>query len=244
MRLTRLLQSSAVAVMLAACSQAHVQSSQSYFGPPVPRPNHIVVSYYSITPDEVKLDQAVGARLMRVADDQPPGALELQAAQETQAALAEGIVARLQKYGLPAELPTGGGDVGKGTMLVQGQIVGINQGNRTRRMLIGLGAGKSSISADTQVYYATDRSAPPRFMMSFEGQADSGHLPGAVETLGAGAAAQSVGRSAALTGATHAGAETHRSTDTAEANKLADGIALRVAQFAVDQGWIPRAMIE
>ena len=111
-------------------------------------------------------------------------------------------------------------------------------------MLIGLGAGKSSVSADTQIYYATNRGAPPRFMMSFEGQADSGHLPGAVETMGAGAAAQSVGRSAVLTGATHAGAETHRSTDTAEANKLADGIALRVAQFAVDQGWIPRAMIE
>jgi hypothetical protein len=110
--------------------------------------------------------------------------------------------------------------------------------------LIGLGAGKSSISADTQIYYATDRNAPPRFMMSFTGQADSGHLPGAAETLGAGAAAQSVGRSEVLTGATHAGAETRRSTDTAEADKLADGIALRVAQFAVDQGWIPRAMIE
>jgi hypothetical protein len=239
----RLLQSLAVALMLAACSQAHVQTSQTYFGPPVPRPNHIVVSYYSIAPDEVKLDQGVGARLMRVSENQPLGALELKAAQDTQAALADGIVERLRKYGLPAEL-SAGGDVGDGTMLVQGQIVGINQGNRTRRMLIGLGAGKSSISADTQIYYATDRNAPPRFMMSFTGQADSGHLPGAAETLGAGAAAQSVGRSEVLTGATHAGAETRRSTDTAEADKLADGIALRVAQFAVDQGWIPRAMIE
>jgi hypothetical protein len=239
----RLLHSLAVAVMLGACSQAHVQTSQSYFGPPVLRPNHIVVSYYSIAPDEVKLDQGVGARLMRVSEDQPPGALELKAAQDTQAALAEGIVERLRKYGLPAEL-SAGGDVGDGTILVQGQIVGINQGNRTRRVLIGLGAGKSSVSADTQIYYATDRSAPPRFMMSFTGQADSGHLPGAAETLGAGAAAQSIGRSEVITGATHAGAETRRSTDTAEANKLADGIALRVAQFAVDQGWIPRAKIE
>jgi Domain of unknown function (DUF4410) len=118
----------------------------------MPRPNHIVVSYYSIAPEEVKLDQGVGARrLVRVSEDQPLAALELKAAQDTQAALAEGIVERLQKYGLPAELPTGG-DVGEGTMLVQGQIVGINQGNRTRRVLIGLGAGKSSVSADTQIY--------------------------------------------------------------------------------------------
>jgi hypothetical protein len=238
-----LLQSLSVAAMLGACSQAHVQTGQAYFGPPLPRPTHIVVSYYSIAPDEVKLDQGVGARLMRVSGDQPPGALELKAAQDAQAALAERIVVRLQKYGLPAELSTGG-NVGAGTMLVQGQIVGINQGNRTRRMLIGLGAGKSSVSAETQIYYATDRSAPPHFMMSFTGQADSGHPPGAVETLGAGAAAQSVGRSEVLTGAAHGGSEARRSTSVAEANALADGIALRVAQFAVDQGWIPRTMIE
>ena len=100
MRVMRVLQAFAVAVLLGACSQAHVQSSQSYFGPPVPRPNHIVVSYYSIAPDEVKLDQGVGARLMRVSEDQPLGALELKAAQDTQAALAEEIVERLQRYGL------------------------------------------------------------------------------------------------------------------------------------------------
>ena len=140
-RVTRVLQALAVAVMLGACSQAHVQTSQSYFGAPVPRPNHIVVSYYSIASDEVKLDQGVGARLMRVSEDQSLGALELKAAQDTQAALAEGIVERLQRYGLPAEL-SAGGDVGDGTMLVQGQIVGTNQGNRTRRMLIGLGQEK------------------------------------------------------------------------------------------------------
>jgi hypothetical protein len=202
-----LLQSLAIALLLGACSQAHVQTSQSYFGPPVPRPNHIVVSYYSIASDEVKLDQGVGARLMRVSENQPLGALELKAAQDTRAALAEGIVERLQKYGLPAE-PSAGDDMGDGTMLVQGQIVGTNQGNRTRRMLIGLGAGKSSVSADTQIYYATGRSAPPRFIMSFTGEADSGHLPGAAETLGAGVAAQSIGRSEVITGATHAGAET------------------------------------
>jgi Domain of unknown function (DUF4410) len=239
----KLLQTLSVAVMLGACSQAHVRTGESYFGPPLARPAHIVVSYYSIAADEVKLDQGVAARLMRVSEDQPLGALELKAAQEAQAALADRIVVRLQKYGLPAELSTGG-DVSAGTVLVQGQIVGINQGNRTRRMLIGLGAGKSTVSADTQIYYATDRSVPPRFMMSFTGQADSGHMPGAVETLGAGAAAQSVGRSEALTGAAHGGSEARHSTDAAEASTLADGIALRVAQFAVDQGWIPRAMIE
>jgi hypothetical protein len=239
MRIMRTLLSLAVTVVLGACSHAHVQTVESYLGPPVPRPDHVLVAYFSISPEQVRLDQGVGARVIRAANDQPLSGLELRAAQDTQAALAERLVERLRKYGLPAEL--GGAGTGN-DMLVQGQIVSIDQGNRTRRVLIGLGAGKSSISADTQVYYATPI-APPRFIMAFDGKADSGRMPGAAETMGAGAAAQRIGTSAVLTGATHAGGETRHATDTAEAGELADAIALRIGQFAVAQGWIPQTAL-
>jgi hypothetical protein len=76
-------------------------------------------------------------------------------------------------------------------------------------------------------------------VMAFEGQADSGRMPGAAETMGAGAAAQRAATSASLTGATHAGAEARHTGDTAEAAELANEIASRVGQLAVDQGWIP-----
>jgi hypothetical protein len=208
----------------------------------MPRPDHIYVAYFSITPEQVRLDQGIGARITRAADDQPLEAQELQAAQATQAALAEQLVDRLRKYGLPAEIaptePMGGND-----LLVQGQIVGIDQGNRTRRILIGLGAGKSTVSADAQVYRLTAM-APPRFVSAFEGKADSGHMPGAAETMGAGAAAQRIGTSAALTGAAHAGMETRRTSDTAEAGGIADEIALRVGQLAVAQQWIPPSALQ
>jgi hypothetical protein len=236
----RIMLSLAITALFAACSHAHVQTAESYLGPPVPRPDHVLVSYFSISPEQVRLDQGVGARVIRVADDQPLGVLELRAAQDTQTALAERLVERLRKYGLPAQL--GGAGMGN-NMLIQGQIVSIDQGNRTRRVLIGLGAGKSSVSADTQIYYATP-TTPPRFMMAFDGKADSGRMPGAAETMGAGAAAQRIGTSTVLTGATHAGAETRHSSDTAEAGELADAIALRIGQFAVAQGWIPPAALK
>jgi hypothetical protein len=227
---------------LGACSHARVQTTESYLGPQMPRPDRIYVTYFSITPDQVRLDQGVGARISRAVDDQPLGADELKAAQDTQAALAERIVDKLQGYGLPAQIatsPVGGAN----DLMVQGQIVSIDQGNRTRRILIGLGAGKSSIGADTQLYRLT-QTAPPRFVTAFEGQADSGHMPGAAETMGAGAAAQRIGTSAALTGATHAGAETRRTSDTAEAGSLADEIASRIGQLAVAQGWIPQTALK
>jgi hypothetical protein len=230
-----------LAAMLAGCSHARVQTAEAYFGPPVTRPGHIFVSYFTITPDHVRLDQGVGARITRAVGDEPMSAQEMQAARDTQAVLAERLVERLRKYGLPAEITIDNGG-GREGMLLQGQILSIDQGNRTRRLLIGLGSGKSSISADAQLY-ALSVAGPPRFMTAFEGQADSGNAPGAAETMGAGAAAERVGSSAALTGATHAGAETRRTTDTAEATQLADAIALRVGQFGVTQGWIEQAAL-
>jgi hypothetical protein len=238
---TRLLRLALISV-LSACSHARVQATQSYLGPPIPRPNHVYVAYFSITPEQVRLDQGIGARITRAASDQALSARELKAAQDTQAALAEHLVDRLRKYGLPAEIPTNTPGSAN-DLLVQGQIVGVDQGNRTRRILIGLGAGKSSISADAQLYYLTE-TAPPRFVTAFEGQADSGRMPGAAETMGAGAAAERIGTSAALTGATHGGAEMRHTSDTAEAGNLANEIALRVGQLAVAQGWILQTALQ
>jgi hypothetical protein len=240
MNMTRRLVGIAMAAMLAACSHAKVQTSESYFGPPLPRPDRVLVSYFSITPDQVRLDQGIGARVARAVGDQPLSAAELRAAQETQAALADHIIARLRKYGLPAQLAVQGGS---NDLLIEGQIVSIDQGNRTRRILIGLGAGKSSIGADAQIYHIIAGTAP-RFVMAVEGQADSGRMPGAAETMGAGAAAQRIGTSTALTGATHAAGETRRASDTAEAGELADEIAIKVGQLAVTQGWIPQSALQ
>jgi hypothetical protein len=227
--------------VLAACNQARVQTVQSYVGPPVPRPDHVLVSYFSVTPEQVRLDQGVAARVSRVRGDQPPDSYEMQAALATQAALARQLVERLAHYGLPAQLATDPPPPGT-SLLVQGQIVGIDQGNRTRRVLIGLGAGKSTVSADTQLFFVSGRE-PPRFLNAFQGEADSGRAPGAAETMGAGAVGDRLATSTVLTGATHAGAETRRTTDTSEAGRLAGGLAKQIGQFAATQGWIPAAAV-
>jgi hypothetical protein len=228
--------------VLAACSQAHVKTTESYSGPALARPDRVLVSYFSISPEQVRLDQGIGARIMRAVDDAPLSSEEFQAAQATQAALANRLVERLRKYGLPAEIATPGSSPGN-SLLVEGQIVAIDQGNRTRRVLIGLGAGKSSVSADAQLFYAAGTS-PPRLLGGFEGQADSGRAPGAAETAGAGAAADRLATSAALSGAMHGSAEVRRASDTAEAGKLADGLARQIGEFAVSQGWIPPAALQ
>jgi hypothetical protein len=233
---------SAIAVLaLAACNRAQVQTQEAYMGPPRARPDRILVGYFAISPEQVRLDQGIGARIVRTAEDQTLTAVEMRAAQVTQLALADRLVDDLRKYGLPAEHAVSAEAPGT-NLAVLGQIVAIDQGNRTRRILIGLGAGKSSVSADMQLYYQVP-GLPPRFMTAFQGEADSGRMPGAAETTGAGAVAGSLERSAAVSGAMHATSESRRASDTREASRLADGLARKIGEFAVSMGWIPPAAL-
>ena len=108
----------------------------------------------------------------------------MQAAQATQAALAETLISRLASYGLPVERLPVEATPPPNTLLVQGQIGAVIEGNRSRRTLTGLDAGQSSIAANAQLYSITDPSQP-QFVQSFSGTADSGRKPGAAETMGA-----------------------------------------------------------
>jgi hypothetical protein len=233
----------AVAVLaLAGCNRARVQTEEAYMGPPKPRPDRILVGYFAISPEQVRLDQGIGARIIRAADDQPLNAQEMKAAQATQVGLANRLVDDLRRYGLPAEHAETAAAPGT-SMLITGQIVAIDQGNRARRILIGLGAGKSSISADMQLYYQ-DPGVSPRFMTAFQGQADSGRMPGAAETMGAGAVAGSLATSTVVSGALHATSESRGASDSGEARRLADGLAKQIGEFAVSMGWIAPAALQ
>ncbi len=225
-------------VALAACAPARVQTVANYAGPSLPRPDRVIVYDFAIAPEQVRLDQGIGARVRRVAGDQPVSAQEWHAATAGQAALADALTAELASYGLPAMRASSGEIPTVGTsLLVQGQIVGIDEGNRTRRTLIGLGAGKSSVSADAQLYYPT-ATAPPRFISAFQGSSDSGRAPGIAETAGVGAAAGRLATSAAAGGAMHAGSEARRTGDSANAARLADELGKQIGRFAMTQEWI------
>ncbi len=221
-----------------ACSPARVQTTEGYAGPTLPRPDRVIVYDFAIAPDQVRLDQGVGARIKRAVGDQPASAQELQAAGATQAALADALTAELTSYGLPAMRASTGEIPSAGTnLLVQGQIVGIDEGNRTRRVLIGLGAGKSKISADAQLYYVAS-SASPQLISTFQGSSDSGRAPGVAGTMGLGAVGGRLATSAAVGGAMHGRSEMRRTGDSANATRLADALGKQIGRFAVAQDWI------
>lgn len=176
MRAAGLVRLLTLTVGLGACSQNPFATTEAYSGPPLPRPDHIFVAYFAIVPEQVRLEQGVTARFVRIAEDRPLAARPLQAIRPLQAALAEHLVSRLKTYGLLAEIATNNTGSGSG-LLVQGQIVSMSRGKETKRVLVGLGGG-GTIEADTQLYNLTE-SVRPQFLMAFEGQAAGRGAPDA-----------------------------------------------------------------
>ncbi len=224
---------------LAACNPSRIQATNDYRGPGLPRPERVLVRDYAITPDDVRLDQGIRARLTRMTNATPPSANQLEIARGATATMAETLAQKLRSYGIPAERSGVRAAPERGaTVVVEGQVVSVDEGNRTRRTLIGLGAGKSSIETDTQLFYQEGAGAP-RLLQTFEGAADSGRAPGAAETMGVGGAAgSSLAMSAAASAGMHGVSERRAAAPDDLARKTAEGLARSIGQYFVAQGWL------
>ena len=114
------------------------------------------------------------------------------------------------------------------SLAVQGDFLLIDDGNRARRMAIGLGAGASKVEAHVECYLK--QPAENVLLTEFKAISQSSRKPGAAETMGAGAAPEAA---AAVSGATELkqGAE-------GDAGRMAKAIAKEVTKTLKSQGWI------
>jgi hypothetical protein len=232
----------AAAVLLSAataCAPAAVKPLQSYQGPPLPRPETVVVADFAAGPEAVTLDRGLGARL-RNAMGAGDAARQTEDDRRVVAAISNSLVAEIEKLGLPAthaNQATPPSDID--ALVVGGRILSIDEGNRTRRNVIGLGAGQSAVEARAEIYYVA-RGGGTQLVESYDTDAESSRKPGAAETMGVGAAAGRAAESGVMTGA--AGAAPSLSGDVeADGARMGKAIAKQMSGFFASQGWIPAA---
>jgi hypothetical protein len=206
----------------------------------LPAPKAIIVQNFAASPDEVQLDKGLSAQIdeaLEAKRGMSRTVQEAEMARKTADALAEKLVVEIRDLGLPAErgsaLPAG---VSEG-LLITGQFVSIDEGNRTERVAVGLGAGRSDVRVRAQVHEVG--AGPKRVVEEIEVDAKSGLAPGMAETMGAGALAGHLLVSAVASGAMHVVTETTSDTVVADADRAAKGIAKRLATFFASQGWTP-----
>jgi Domain of unknown function (DUF4410) len=232
------------AMLLSGCAAASVTNPVQYATTGLTRPDTVYVYTFAGNPDAVKLDNT-GIVHKLSASFQGSS----QASQQTEQAVAasnemtDEVVAKLQAMGLRAVRTDAPPPADQNVLIVEGNVASIDAGNHRRRMLIGLGAGKSDVSAQVQVLYKP-AGGMPQLVQTFDADANSGHAPGIAETAGVGAVAGHAATSAAIGGAYHAGSEHKHDTVTSDAQKLADSVAKQVAQIGVQQGWMSSEQVK
>jgi hypothetical protein len=203
----------------------------------LPMPHRVLVYNLAVSPDEVQLDQGISARIEQSIKGTPRTEQEIQVGHAVANALSKELVTELQNMGIPAMRAAGPLPAWGNTLEITGQFISIDEGNRTERVLIGLGVGRTDIKAYVDVLYA--RSGQRNNVVQFEADARSGYKPGMAETMGVGAAAGNLAGAAAVSGGLTIGSEAFTATVEADAKRTAKKIAKQLAQFFMDQGWLP-----
>jgi Domain of unknown function (DUF4410) len=226
---------------LPGCSTRVVNTSDQL--PPVQqssavlaRPQQVFVADFTADSANLQLDQGVGLRLQRTLQGDNEAADRDKMLADVQNAIADTLVASIQKMGLPAQRAAGMPPPAGNVLVVGGQILQVNQGNRTRRLGIGFGAGKSDVSAKVQVSYER-AGAPPQLVQTYDADSNSGRKPGLA--LGAASAAEGSVAPLVVTGVTGVASEKYKSEVAKEGEKLAKHVAYDLGAFFVQKGWIP-----
>ena len=217
-----------VSAQMPGTGRVHIKSIRSYSGAlPLAKPTGIVVYNFATTPEEVELNKSALNRIrMRVSGEGSDEKMKL--AHKIVNDFSQSLVKDLQKLGLPVSQGIAGELPPDGSLAVQGDFLLIDEGNRTRRMAIGLGAGASEVTAHVECYLK--QSEKNVMVTEFKATSESSRKPGAAETMGAGAAPEVA---TAVSGATEMKQSAEGDTD-----RMAKAVAKEIAKIFAAQGWL------
>jgi len=218
--------------MIAACGQTGIRRAALVPETNLPRPNRILLYDFAVSELEVKEYQGIMRQQPNIKD---ASERERLLAKEVKDALGEEVVDGLKSLGFVVERVDRGVKAAGQDLLIDGQFLTVDEGNPLRRLVIGFGTGASMVQTQVQVYQGQEA----RKLMEFTTQADSGKMPGAAPTLGAGAAAQGgVTAGMAVANAAVSGVKTYKSDVARMAASSGDQAVRYLSEFFAKQGWI------
>jgi hypothetical protein len=222
--------------LLAGCAQSTVQTRGEVAQSGLPRPQRILVHNFAVSADDVKQSSGLFATLGRELANSNQTAEQIEIGREVSDALAEELTARIRALGFDTVRANPATPLVQNSLVIAGRFVNIDEGNRLRRTVIGLGAGQSSVDVTVSLF-APGRSGY-RELATFDAHADSGNMPGAAVTGPAGAAAGASTAAVVATSAAMGVAKGYRSMSTQQARQIADKIVEELSRYFARQGWI------
>jgi Domain of unknown function (DUF4410) len=226
--------------LLAACTST--QSQMDTAGEMLPPPQVVIVDRFAVSADEVKLDEGLSAdveQAIRSDRGTPRTEQEMEAGHQVAEAIADKLVVEIRDMGLAAERGSTVPAAVQNAVLIKGQLISIDEGNRTERVVVGVGAGRSDVRAQVQAYEVTP--AGSRLIDTIEVDGKSGLTPGMAETMGVGGLTGHLLVSAVASGGLHVVSESIGADVVADADRAAKGIAKQLAVMFAKQRWTSQA---
>jgi hypothetical protein len=227
----------ALAVAAFGCAGAKVTQQSSAAPITATAPTAIVVYPFAVNASDVSLNSGIFTVAYRNMTDANQGAEQLQLAHQTAQNICVQVAANLTQKGITTTcLQRGVPPTGSNVLILDGQFTDISEGNRLRRMVIGLGAGASKVDTVVEVIQKTDQGSSE--IIDFATSADSGYMPGAGITGPAGAAAGGATAAASLGVNIAAGGVKNVTSSTGYlVDKTTDQIVQQVVNYYNRQGW-------
>lgn len=196
---------------------------------PLPKPDSVLISDFTVPVGDITIDESVAGELHRrlmllqgVDEDSSPEVL----AQRVQTVFAETLASELKKANIPAQDMSAAEPAMSGSdLVVSGEFMAINEGDKAKRIMIGFGRGASDIKTHVTVSSVTQGHST--VALEFNLSSESGKKPGAAATGGVGAIAV-----AAASGGDR------NSTVEADAARMAKLVAKQLEAFMAEQKWI------
>jgi hypothetical protein len=221
--------------LLGACMTA--SSVDDTPGAILPRPKTVVVERFAVTPGEVTLDEGLTADVRQALEGGGGSQTqqEVDTGRKVADALADKLVVDIEDLGIDARRGTSVPAGDQPGLLITGQFVSIDQGNATERSIIDLGAGRSDVRVQAQVFEVT--SSGRRLVDTIEVDAKSGLKPGLAKEAGVGAVTGRLLTAVAIGTGLDIADETLSANVVADADRAAKGIAKQLASFFGCKGW-------
>lgn len=213
--------------------EAKVKVIRSYTGAKLPKPLDTVVYDFAIPEDSISKDNSLAERLhehheSRHGNNSHTSPVTIAA--ELNEIFSKTLVGELQTTAHPVERATASdASVPRYSMVVHGEFTGVSQGDRGKRILIGLGKGASSVEAHVTVTLLNETGQI--VLSEFTLKSGSGKKPGAAETMGMGGIA---------VGAATGTVSDKKETIEADTKRMAQAVAKQISQIMVSQQWIHR----
>lgn len=209
---------------------------QSYKGTDtLSKPAQIVVHDFDIPSEVITIDRSPAAHILghspiaRMKGDAGENENPAAVATKVQAAFSKTLLNELKKTSIPSVQSALGANPESpvSTLIIRGDFTSVKQGNKTARVMIGLGRGASDVQAHVAVSLITPDG--PVLLSEFKVNSQSGKKPGAAETMGVGGVATAAGTSAATDS---------KSDVEGDTSRMAKAVARQIQSVMTTQKWI------